>query len=157
MNFNHLMGFIPFHLWQMTAFGRLFGTDAGDPALHALQGARERFYFADITTQFPVFHRFVKTVGSFFIHQLLYIGRLGEIHVDAFAVVFKQAFHQRVGFRKKPARVEGEDGYGQLLFPDHIGNHLIFPAQAAGETEGLFGKPGRQCLQNSFRIMRISE
>ena len=96
--FDELVYGVPIQDSQITAIGRMLGTQPGNPNLIPGQCSFQGFHFSDEAAGFTVFQAFIKRVRPFLRYKIFDCRGLWIIWNDAGVVALIRAAPDRIGF-----------------------------------------------------------
>ena len=110
---------------------RLIAAAAGDPGLHALQGAPQGVDLAHGAAHLAEFDRTIEQIDAVFVDHRLHFLAIGKDDLQLHAVMFSQTLHQLIGFLRQPAGIQRQHPNAGHVFLDEVNLHHPFRAQRA--------------------------
>jgi len=134
-------------------------TQTAYPYVEGRHGTSQRFELTHLTTAMTALHTRIKEIDALLAHHALHLLEPREEYLDVDTVGHVGLVDELVGLRKQSPRVEGEDPRLTAVLHRHIGQHLIFDAQARRHRHPLAkgieqpayhllgGRVGKACVE----------
>src|SRR4030095_8835882 len=112
--FIYLIAFIPFQQPELAAVSGMFGANARYPYFFAGQRPSQGFNFPDKTAFLPVFHRFIKSIGTLLIHVSFQSLRIRDKSLNGDSVLLAGGRPDGISFTEQASGIEGKNRDGQV-------------------------------------------
>jgi hypothetical protein len=85
----------------------------------------------------PTFYRVVKEIDTLFADHTLYLPIIRKENFNLDVISQVRLVNELIGFGEKPSRVQREDPGLRVCLDDHIGECLVFNAEAGRKGDAL--------------------